>query len=34
MGAIKVARHGTQNHGFEPEEFRRLYRESFGDDLD
>ena len=34
MGAIKIAHHGTQNHGFEPEEFRQLYRDSFGIDLD
>jgi adenosine kinase len=34
MGAIKVAHHGTQNHGVEPEEFRQLYRGSFGTDLE
>jgi adenosine kinase len=34
MGAIKIQHHGTQNHGFDPDDFRRLYRESFGDDLD
>jgi adenosine kinase len=30
MGAIKIERHGTQNHGVLPEEFARRYRASFG----
>ncbi len=30
MGAIKVARHGTQNHHVELDEIRRRYREAFG----
>ena len=30
MGAIKIQHHGTQNHGFDPDDFRRLLRESFG----
>ena len=30
MGAIKVERHGTQNHGVTPEEFARRYRSNFG----
>jgi adenosine kinase len=33
MGAIKVERHGTQNHDFERDEFERLYRKHFGADL-
>jgi len=34
MGAIKVGHHGTQNHGFDPDEFRQLYRNSFGAEMD
>jgi len=30
MGAIKIERHGTQNHGVTPEEFARRYRANFG----
>lgn len=30
MGSIKIAHHGTQNHAFTREEFRRRYREVFG----
>ena len=30
MGAIKIERHGTQNHGVLPEEFARRYRANFG----
>jgi adenosine kinase len=33
MGAIKIERHGTQNHSFDVDEFRSRYRESFGDEL-
>jgi len=33
MGAIKIERHGTQNHSFDAEEFRSRYRESFDDEL-
>jgi adenosine kinase len=33
MGAIKIERHGTQNHSFDAEEFRRRYHESFGDEM-
>ncbi len=33
MGAIKIQHHGTQNHGFDPDDFRRMYRESFGADF-
>jgi adenosine kinase len=32
MGAIKVAHHGTQNHAFTKDEFRRRYRGAFGRD--
>jgi adenosine kinase len=34
MGAIKIQHHGTQNHDFDPDDFRRLYRENFRDDFD
>ncbi|MFA7386699.1 MAG: carbohydrate kinase family protein [Thiohalobacteraceae bacterium] len=30
MGAIKIERHGTQNHAFSRDEFAERYRESFG----
>jgi len=30
MGAIKVAEHGTQNHRFTMDEFKRRYEEAFG----
>jgi adenosine kinase len=30
MGAIKIAEHGTQNHGFDMGEFEERFRESFG----
>jgi len=30
MGALKIEKHGTQNHGFEEDEFADRYRESFG----
>lgn len=33
MGAIKVEKHGTQNHHFERDEFARRYRENFGEEL-
>ncbi|MGB7934422.1 MAG: carbohydrate kinase family protein [Gammaproteobacteria bacterium] len=33
MGAIKIERHGTQNHSFDVDEFRSRYYESFGDEL-
>jgi adenosine kinase len=33
MGAIKIERHGTQNHSFDADEFRSRYLESFGDEL-
>jgi adenosine kinase len=33
MGAIKIEKHGTQNHSFTADEFRTRYRESFGTDL-
>jgi adenosine kinase len=33
MGAIKIERHGTQNHSFDADEFRRRYHESFGDEM-
>jgi adenosine kinase len=33
MGAIKIERHGTQNHSFDVDEFRRRFHESFGDEL-
>jgi adenosine kinase len=33
MGAIKIERHGTQNHCFTVEEFVERYRESFVDEL-
>ncbi|PWG61008.1 carbohydrate kinase family protein [Spiribacter halobius] len=31
MGALKVARHGTQNHHFTMDEFRRRYEREFGE---
>jgi adenosine kinase len=34
MGAIKIERHGTQNHRFTLDEFKARYRESFGSSLD
>jgi len=34
MGTIKVGHHGTQNHGFDPDEFRQLYRNNFGAEMD
>jgi adenosine kinase len=30
MGALKIEHHGTQNHGFDRDEFAARYRESFG----
>ena len=30
MGAIKIEQHGTQNHGFTLDEFRRRYKAAFG----
>lgn len=33
MGAIKIEQPGTQNHGFEMEEFKARFRDSFGSDL-
>ncbi|MGC8467416.1 MAG: carbohydrate kinase family protein [Acidithiobacillus sp.] len=33
MGACKIECAGTQNHHFDPSDFRRRYRESFGSDL-
>jgi adenosine kinase len=33
MGAIKVAHHGTQNHSFDMDQFRKLYHGTFGDRL-
>jgi adenosine kinase len=33
LGAIKVSQHGTQNHRFTLDEFKRRYRQSFGSDL-
>jgi len=33
LGAIKVVQHGTQNHRFTLDEFKRRYRQSFGSDL-
>ncbi len=30
MGAIKVEQHGTQNHGFEREQFNARFKENFG----
>jgi len=32
-GAIKIEQHGTQNHKFTMEEFRKRYSESFGSDF-
>ena len=34
MGAIKIEKHGTQNHGFTMGEFADRYKDSFGQDLD
>ena len=34
MGAIKIEKHGTQNHSFTLEEFRERYHASFGSMLD
>jgi len=33
MGAIKIEKAGTQNHGFTMDEFRQRYKENFGMDL-
>jgi adenosine kinase len=33
MGAIKIEHHGTQNHSFDADEFRRRYQESFGEEM-
>ncbi len=33
MGAIKISKHGTQNHHFTMEEFGELYKQSFGEEL-
>ena len=30
MGTLKIARHGTQNHRFTPDEFAMRFRDSFG----
>jgi adenosine kinase len=30
MGAIKIEKHGTQNHHFTPDEFAARYQSSFG----
>ncbi|HEB98756.1 MAG TPA: carbohydrate kinase family protein [Thiotrichales bacterium] len=34
MGAIKIERHGTQNHAFTLEQFRARYQEAFGQPLE
>ena len=34
MGALKIARPGTQNHGFTPDEFASAYQRQFGRTLD
>jgi adenosine kinase len=33
-GAIKIQYNGTQNHSVDPDDFRQLYRKSFGTNLD
>ena len=33
MGEIKIAQPGTQNHRFTLDEFRRRYREAFGQEF-
>jgi adenosine kinase len=33
MGALKIECHGTQNHSFTPDEFKRRYKSSFGRSL-
>jgi adenosine kinase len=33
MGAIKIEKHGTQNHRFERDEFEAPFRDSFGRSL-
>jgi adenosine kinase len=33
-GAIKIEKHGTQNHTFTREEFARRYKESYGTDIE
>jgi adenosine kinase len=30
MGAIKIEKHGTQNHGFEADEFSDRFKQNFG----
>lgn len=30
LGAIKIEHHGTQNHGFDMDSFKKRYRETFG----
>jgi len=33
-GAIKIEKHGTQNHSFTPDQFAQRYRDSFGASID
>ena len=33
MGAIKIEQHGTQNHHFTMDDFKKRYKESFGSEL-
>jgi adenosine kinase len=33
MGSIKIERHGTQNHAFTPEQFKKRYKAAFGQKL-
>ena len=34
MGSIKIAHAGTQNHGFDRDDFDRRYEEAFGRSLE
>lgn len=33
IGAIKIEKHGTQNHGFTMDEFKSRYKDSFGSEM-
>jgi adenosine kinase len=30
MGSIKIEQHGTQNHSFTPEQFKKRFKAAFG----
>jgi adenosine kinase len=33
MGSIKIEKHGTQNHKFTPEQFKKRFKAAFGQKL-